>query len=114
MSKPELPKVDLQLQEDWNVEISKFYQINPKYGTAEVCKPYLLDEILKINNGQYFIELGWFPKGNFQNGLYHLRIRESSYSGVIFSQIRTPDQEEVIQALKLTVNQLNRMRAFLK
>ena len=112
--KMQIPKVDLELDPDWILEINEFYQINPKYGDASTCKPYLLDQILKMNNGQFYVELGWFPKGNFQNGLYHLRIREGSYEGVIFSQVRTPDQEEVLNALQLTLKQLNRMRAFLK
>lgn len=110
----EIPKVNLKLESDWQVEIDEFYQINPRYGTKEICKPFLLDQILKMNNDQFFVELGWFPKGNFENGLFHLRIREGSHEGVIFSQVKTPDQDEVLQALQLTLAQFSRMKAFIK
>lgn len=110
----EIPKVELQLDADWQVEVHNFYNINPKYGTAEVCKPYLSDQLLKMSNGQFSVELGWFPKGNFVNGLYHLRIREGGFEGVLFSQVKTPDQEEILQALTLTLKQFSRMKAFLK
>lgn len=111
---PEIPKVELDLDSDWQVEINEFYQINPRHGSAEICKPYLLDKILKMHNAHFAVELGWFPKGNFANGLYHLRIREGGYEGVMFSQLKTPDQEEVLSALNLTLRQFSRMKAFLK
>ena len=110
----EIPKIDLDLESDWQVEVDEFYQINPKYGSKEICRPYLLDQILKINNGQFYVELGWFPKGNFEDGLFHLRIREGAHDGVIFSQLKTPDQDEILNALQLTLAQFSRMKVFLK
>lgn len=59
MSQNQFPKVDFQLTSDWEVEIEKFYQINPRYRTSEFCTPYLIEEMLKMNNQQFFIKIGW-------------------------------------------------------
>tara|TARA_Y100000385_G_C12485828_1_gene380974 strand:- start:52 stop:246 length:195 start_codon:yes stop_codon:yes gene_type:complete len=59
MSQNQFPKVDLQLTSDCEVENENFYQINPRYGTSEFCTPYLIEEILKMDNQQFFIKIGW-------------------------------------------------------
>ncbi len=59
MSQNQFPKVDLQLTSDWEVEIEKFYQINPRCGSSQFWTPYLIEEILKVDNQQFFIKIGW-------------------------------------------------------
>lgn len=110
------PLQPLRIPAGWTVEYNYgLYEIDPpgeEVPAAELRYVFKEDMLILAHRRlNRVIDLGWYPEGDMESGVYHLRVYEGDYSGTLLHQFSGVDRLQLVAEIesllwRITLGQL--------
>lgn len=88
----------LRISSGWTVTYNVFHDVPATPESVRGELTYLTEDLLQLyhERDDRLIDLGWYPEGNFENGVFRLQVYEGDFRGIQVFDFRSKDKNVIV------------------